>query len=64
MAKVNKAMQEVGLGDQGAVPCVKQEENYLQCKPYLIAFVCHDFKALVKIAVFSLDQHRIVIIPQ
>ncbi len=34
LAKGNKAMQEIGSGDWGAVPSVEQKENRFHCNPH------------------------------
>jgi hypothetical protein len=63
LAKGNKAVGQVGAGNQGAVPSIEQKEYCLHCNPNQVLLVHHNFKSLVKIMNHALNQHRIVVIP-
>ncbi len=63
-SKGKKAAWKVGAGDWSAVPSVKQKKDSFHSNPDQIALVCHNFKALVKITIFALSKHMVVMITQ
>ncbi len=59
--EVNRKCEFAADGDETAGNVIKLEQDCLESHTDSVAFVAHDFEAFCKVAIDSLDDHRVVV---